>query len=73
MMITTAQTDIRELAYRSSNGIDVRLLWDANAGGCFVTVVDLSSLEAFEITVGDRSPMDVFHHPYASLDEPRAA
>ena len=67
MMITTAQSDIRELAHRSSSGIDVRLRWDANAGGCFVTVVDLSSLEAFEIAVGDRSPMDVFHHPYASL------
>lgn len=73
MMTTTAQTDIRELAHRSSNGVDVRLLWDASAGGCFVTVVDLSTLEAFEIAVGDRSPMDVFHHPYASLDEPRAA
>ena len=73
MMTLTSQTDIRELAHRCFGGIEVRLLWDADADGCIVTVVDLSTLETFEILVGDRSPMDVFHHPYASLDEQRAA
>jgi hypothetical protein len=73
MMTFTAQTNIRELAHRCFGGIEVRLLWDANADGCIVTVVDLSTLEAFEIPVGDRSPMEVLHHPYASLDEQRAA
>ena len=29
--------------------------------------------EVGEISVGDRSPMDVFHHPYASLGEAWAA
>jgi hypothetical protein len=64
---------LRELAHRSSGGIDVRLLWDEASDSCVVSVVDPSTLEALEIPVGDRPPMDVFNHPYASLADEWAA
>jgi hypothetical protein len=71
MPTTTPQ--LRELAHRSTGGIEVRLLWDETSDSCIVSVVDPSAPEAFEIRVGDRSPMDVFNHPFASLADDWAA
>lgn len=62
---TLGNTEVRELARRSGDGVDVALLWDADAGRVFVTVDDGRRGERFWITVGNRSALDIFHHPYA--------
>ena len=62
--ITTLQPP-RELAYRSSSGIDVTLMWHPVSDTVSVFVVDLVSGDAFEVEVGNANPMHVFHHPYA--------
>ena len=57
---------MRELDSRSSDGIDVQLLWRARDGKVLVAVLDTRSDEAFclEVRDGER-PLDVYHHPYA--------
>jgi hypothetical protein len=62
---TLEPATIRELARRSDAGIDVALLWDATADEAFVVVVDAERDEHFLVTVGARSALDVFQHPYA--------
>jgi hypothetical protein len=59
-------TALRELASRSANGVEVRLLWAGPEGCCSVAVTDITTGEAFQIEVraGERA-LDVFHHPYA--------
>jgi hypothetical protein len=54
----------RELAHRSSNGIDVRLYWNPTDDGVTVTVVDTLGA-AFELDVAPQHALDAFYHPYA--------
>lgn len=56
----------RELDSRSSDGIEVRLLWHPQDSRVSVSVNDTKTGESFELQVrhGDRA-LDVFHHPYA--------
>jgi hypothetical protein len=54
----------RELAHRSSNGIDVYLLWNEADDTLAVTVSDEAG-DAFELDVDAHEALDVFHHPYA--------
>ena len=54
----------QELAYRSSNGIDVFLLWSPADDSLAVLVID-DNAESFELVVGPAEAMEVFHHPYA--------
>ena len=56
----------RELDSRSSDGIEVRLLWHPQHSRVSVSVEDTKTGENFELQVrhGDRA-LDVFHHPYA--------
>src|SRR3954447_8760154 len=56
----------RELDGRTTDGIEVRLLWSEHDGRVLVAVSDSKTGDAFSIEVrdGDRA-MDVFHHPYA--------
>jgi hypothetical protein len=56
----------RELDHRTSDGIDVWLLWNQAADQVVVAVFDAKSGEAFEIPVRDgERARDVFHHPFA--------
>ena len=64
-MSTTLQPAIRELDHRTSDGIDVRLLWNAQTDQVFVAVEDQRSGELFEVTVRGADALDAFHHPYA--------
>jgi hypothetical protein len=59
-------TSIRELDSRFNDGFQVRLLWCADTGQVWVSVLDTKSRDAFcvDVQTGDR-PFDVFHHPYA--------
>jgi hypothetical protein len=65
----------RELAFRESDGVSVRLLWDSLADEVFVRVRDHSGGDFVLKPPKDRA-LDAFNHPYASLfrlDEQRAA
>ena len=65
--MTTHTTHLtRELDRRSSDGIDVRLLWCEQDGRVLVAVRDAKTGDAFAVEVqeGERA-LDVFAHPYA--------
>jgi hypothetical protein len=57
---------LRELDHRTSDRIDVWLLWRERDDHVLVAVADERTGARFRIEVrdGDR-PLDVFHHPYA--------
>ena len=54
----------KELAQRSSSGIEVRLLWNAQDDTLAVTVRD-GDAESFELAVAPSEALEVFDHPYA--------
>jgi hypothetical protein len=54
----------RELAYRSTNGIDVFLLWSPEDDSVAVLVID-ENADSFELVVNSTDALDVFEHPYA--------
>ena len=60
----TQRSRRRELAYRRSCGIDVRLIWDPAGDDLTVEVRD-GDAAALVVAVGERAPLDVFRHPYA--------
>ena len=62
---------VHELDHRTSDGIDVRLLWSKRDGRVLVTVADEKSRERFTIEVpeGERA-LEVFDHPYAFAAQP---
>lgn len=66
-MFTTSETAIRELDHRSSDGIDVRLLWDSQTDLVFLVVEDERSGELFELEIRAADALDAFHHPYGYL------
>jgi hypothetical protein len=56
----------RELDSRTSDGIEVRLLWSQNDGHVTVAVTDSKTGEEFELPVPDgERALEVFRHPYA--------
>ena len=56
----------RELTSRTSEGIQVRLLWCEANGRVFVAVNDDRTGDAFSIEVPDgERALHVFNHPYA--------
>ena len=62
----------RELDRRTSDGIEVQLLWCQNDGRVTVAVTDTKTGEAFELPVRDgESALEVFHHPYAYAARPQ--
>jgi hypothetical protein len=64
-MYTTPKPAVRELDHRTSDGVDVRLLWNSWTNQVFVAVEDQRSGELFEVTVHGVEALDAFHHPYA--------
>lgn len=57
---------MRELDSRITDGITVRLLWDAADGHVYVTVADAKTGDEFCLEVRDRErTREVFLHPYA--------
>jgi hypothetical protein len=63
---SSSKATARELDTRSSDGIEVRLLWRPCDNNVSVAVNDTKTGEAFQLEVrpGQRA-LDVFHHPYA--------
>ena len=64
-MTTSAGTEQRELAHRTTNGIDVTLLWTESTNTVAVAVLDTHSGEELEFEVDGSHALDAFNHPYA--------
>jgi hypothetical protein len=64
-MTATALTDRRELARRTSDGIEVTLFWSKPLDRVTVAVIDTRSDEVLEFEVDGSAALDAFNHPYA--------
>lgn len=58
-------TRTRELDYRSTDGLDVALLWQPETNRLRVTVFDAKTGDDFSLSVEPAEALDAFHHPYA--------
>jgi hypothetical protein len=54
----------QELAYRSTDGIDVFLLWSPADDSLAVVVIDANA-DTFELPVSAAEALDAFDHPFA--------
>lgn len=70
MRIQTPDKAIRELDQRTSDSIDVRLLWNAATDEVVVAVHDTRSDESFEVRVEPADALLAFHHPFAYAHHP---
>jgi hypothetical protein len=59
-------SELRELAHRRNDQLDVRLLWDPSTDAVCVSLRDSRTGAGFELPVGPgQRALDVFHHPFA--------
>jgi hypothetical protein len=58
-------TDRRELAHRTSDGIEVSLFWSKPSNQVTVAILDTRSDQALEFDVDGSAALDAFNHPYA--------
>ena len=65
----TVNPNMHELDSRTNDGIQVRLLWDADRNQVFVAVADERSGESFAFEVDGDDAIAAFHHPFAKLDD----
>jgi hypothetical protein len=66
--VTMTTHTTQQLDHRSSNGLDVQLVWDPAQNRVAVIVDDTRTGESFEIEVGPgQNPLEVFRHPFAYL------
>ena len=64
-MIATTLTKRRELAHRTSDGIEIILFWSKPSNQVTVAVLDTRSDEALEFDVDGSAALEAFNHPYA--------
>ena len=64
-MTATAFSERRELAHRTSDGIDVTLFWSKATNRVTIAVLDSHSDEGMEFDVDGSAALDAFEHPYA--------
>ena len=62
--LTTGDTPMRELDRRSSDDIEVTLLWSARKYRVFVSVLERRTEALFQFEVAPAQALDAFHHPY---------
>jgi hypothetical protein len=60
-----ARKQTRELDFRSTDGLEVALLWQPETDRISVTVFDAKTGDDFDFQVDPEDAMDAFHHPYA--------
>jgi hypothetical protein len=63
-MISSTNAE-KELARRSTGGIEVSLYWNSRTNRITVKVHDSRSDETFEFEVDQRSALDAYSHPFA--------
>jgi hypothetical protein len=54
-----------ELARRSSDNIDVSLLWDRDRDNLFVVVEDISTGDRCSLVAQRERALDIYYHPFA--------
>ena len=64
-MAPTAFTERRELAHRTSDGIEITLLWSKPSNQVTIALLDTRSDEPLEFDVDGTAALDAFTHPYA--------
>ena len=57
----------RELAHRTSGGLQITLYWDADEQTTSVEVHQPATQETIAFTVPPEHALDAFHHPFAHL------
>jgi hypothetical protein len=57
-------TDFRELAHRTGDGIDVRLLWHARTNQVSIAVLDERSGELLAFEIDPAEALTAFAHPF---------
>jgi hypothetical protein len=62
--MTNSTHTARELDARSSDGLDIRLLWNPADGSVMVTVADARTDEHFLIPVASHEALKAFRHPF---------
>ena len=67
-MYDVSETDARELDHRSSDGVEVTLLWSPQTDRVWVSVADERRGDSFELDVDPSDALDAFQHPYAYAD-----
>lgn len=70
-MNRTGLTERRELAHRSSDGIEVTLFWISSTNRVTLEVLDSRSEEKLEFDVDRHAALDAFNHPYAYCGQAR--
>jgi hypothetical protein len=71
-MTARAVTERREIAHRSSDGIEVTLFWSKPSNRVTIAVLDAVCDEALEFEVDGSAALDAFNHPYAYAAARRA-
>ena len=71
-MTATAFANRRELAHRTSDGIEISLLWSKASGQVTIAAFDTRSGEVLEFEVAGSAALDAFKHPYAYAATPHA-
>ena len=64
---TDIDTQFRELAHRSNNGVNVTLSWHTKTHELLVCVYDERCDVYFEIQPKRDFALDVYYHPYAHV------
>lgn len=60
-----SEVAFRELAQRSSDGIDVTLLWSPQTDRLFIAVQDEREGDRFRSEISPVDALDAFNHPFA--------
>jgi len=60
-----AITDLRQLAERRGNGLQVTLNWDPRSDAVSLEIVDVCHDRTLVVSVAAASALDAFYHPYA--------
>jgi hypothetical protein len=66
--LADAESERRELARRSSAGVDVTLYWHPTLDELIVSVYDERRGAHFEVRPQRSLALDVYYHPYAYAD-----
>lgn len=61
----TVTRSLKELAYRESDGIEVRLLWSKCDDRLTVSLRDTRAGMSFELEAAHDRALDVFYHPFS--------
>lgn len=65
MSASNTASEVRELAHRRNDGIDVVLLWDPGENAVSVRVEDSCSGDRLDLAVDPAHALAAFHHPFA--------